>query len=395
MQARATRRATPLVSDSEPQSAVRPWRLGRMLGAYVVRELTFPTLLSLVGLTLLAIAADLVDLLGSRSSTGASASGEVAAIALFRSVPMLGRAIPFSVLLGALSRSGAWGPTARSWRSRRAASRHAGSSAPVLLLRRDSSRRSASASRPVRRAVGESQPRRSRSRPARAQAPAPCCEAAWSAAIGDWRIQAQEVSSPGDQLRGVALWVPIDRRDRLRAERRSRARERVAKQHPDRERVPCCATPTTVRPTSASTACRQADAPTTPRRHAAATGSRPASLSRSRARDPLSRRKTRAARRRRSGTGASPCPRPRVACSGSSRCRSPCARTPSLALGGRRARASGRSLVYFALLQLSNSARAHSDGSRCRVAVWVPESRAGRRRDRAARAVASRVAQRP
>lgn len=76
-------------------------RLGRTLRRAVLRELVFPSLFALAGITFVVLAADLVgysDLVVNRGF----GVGEVAWIALYRSVPMLGRAIPFAVLVGVL-----------------------------------------------------------------------------------------------------------------------------------------------------------------------------------------------------------------------------------------------------------------------------------------------------
>lgn len=76
-------------------------RLGRTLRRMVLRELLFPTLFALAGITFLVLAADLVaysDLIVNRGF----GAGEVAWVALYRLLPMLGRAIPFAVLVGAL-----------------------------------------------------------------------------------------------------------------------------------------------------------------------------------------------------------------------------------------------------------------------------------------------------
>ena len=92
---RPGRRAAP--SPRPPRR--RP--LGPRLWRSVLRELAFPTLFALAGVTFLVLAADVVgysDLIVNRGFGAA----EVAGVALFRSVPMLGRAIPFAVLIGAL-----------------------------------------------------------------------------------------------------------------------------------------------------------------------------------------------------------------------------------------------------------------------------------------------------
>lgn len=185
--------------------SMRRRSLGRTLRRLVLRELTFPTLFALAGVTFLVLAADLVgysDLIMNRGFGAA----EVAWVALFRSVPMLGRAIPFAVLIGALVALGRLGadreivaleasglsaralvaPVARfalgfsvlalalalfavpwSHRSLEAALRDAGRGESGSVLRSGQVQR-----------------------------------------FGDWRLVAREVSPRGDQLRALAVRAP-------------------------------------------------------------------------------------------------------------------------------------------------------------------------------------------
>ncbi len=205
MQARATRRATSEVADSQPRSGARRWRLGRRLGRYVLRELAFPTLLSLGGLTLLAIAADLVtfsDLIINRGF----GFREVAAIALFRSVAMVCRAIPFSVLLGVLVALGRLGADREILAFETCGVSTRRLVAPVLLFSAlftvlgvwISAYASPWANRRLTVSLTESARR----------SPGTLLRAGVVSRVGDWRILAEEVSSQGDQLRDVTLWVP-------------------------------------------------------------------------------------------------------------------------------------------------------------------------------------------
>ncbi len=206
MQARATRRATSLVSDSEPQSAVRPWRLSRRLGRYVVRELTFPTLLSLGGLSLLAIAADLVtfsDLIINRGFR----VRQVAAIALFRSVAMVSRAIPFSVLLGVFVTLGRMGSDREILALETCGVSTRRLVIPVLLFAGLFTVLgvgiSVVASPWANRSLAISLAASAR------QSPGTLLRGGVVSRVGEWRILAKEVSSQGDQLRDVSIWVPM------------------------------------------------------------------------------------------------------------------------------------------------------------------------------------------
>ncbi len=179
--------------------------LGRTLSLHIVHELLFPTLLILAGLSLLALVAELfgyADLVVNRDF----GVREVAVIALFRSVPMIGRAIPYSMLLGGLVALG-----------RMAADREllvveaSGVSprrlvGPVALFAAVLTVVAVGISAFVEPWIDEglagrieASVRRSSGSPIRSGV---------VTQIGEWRIVASEVSSRGDRLRGVAIWVP-------------------------------------------------------------------------------------------------------------------------------------------------------------------------------------------
>ena len=321
MQARATRRATSEVADSEPRSGVRRWRLGRRLGRYVVRELAFPTLLSLGGLSLLAIAADLVtfsDLIINRGF----GFREVAAIALFRSVAMVSRAIPFSVLLGVLVALGRLGADREILALETCGVSTRRLVAPVLLFAAlftvlgvwISTDASPWANRRLTVSLAESA-RRSPGTLLRA------------GVVSHGRRLAHPGAGGVESGRSAARRHDLgadDRRDRLCTQRRDHdARER-READPDqgRSRVAQRARWSELRPL------RHHAAGDALRRKRSGPGRELALLRvalRPRGEDPHARRSSpTAARRRSSGTVASPCPRPRC-CSGCSPCRFPCA----------------------------------------------------------------------
>jgi LPS export ABC transporter permease LptG/LPS export ABC transporter permease LptF len=206
MRAGAKRVAEPSAESSvaEPR-ALRRWRLGPRLSRYVVREIAFPTLFVLAGLTLLAIAADLVGYSDLVVNRGWGAR-EVAKIALFRTTPLVGRVIPFSVLLGslvALGRLGADREILALEASGVSARRLAAPVAGFALL-------FGGAALAITAFAG---PWANRALDAALVAGAEhnagtVLRSGIVNTIGRWRIQAQEVSSRGDQLRGVALYVP-------------------------------------------------------------------------------------------------------------------------------------------------------------------------------------------
>src|SRR5262249_719727 len=93
------RRDHPRAPPPAGRGTRRP--VGRALSLHVARELVFPTFFTLTGLTMLAIVAELVayaDLVVNRGF----GFRDVAQIALLSTLPMVGRAIPYSMLLGAL-----------------------------------------------------------------------------------------------------------------------------------------------------------------------------------------------------------------------------------------------------------------------------------------------------
>src|SRR5690606_12161152 len=95
------RERSPAAPERRTSVPARRRGLGRTLRRAVRRELAFPTAFALGGITFLVLAADMVvysDLIVNRGFGAA----EVGWVALYRSVPMLARAIPFAVLIGTL-----------------------------------------------------------------------------------------------------------------------------------------------------------------------------------------------------------------------------------------------------------------------------------------------------
>jgi lipopolysaccharide export LptBFGC system permease protein LptF len=76
-------------------------RLGRIFTRYVVRELVVLTTLVLTGLTVLVLTKDLLGFSDLVINRGFGALG-VASIAFYEVVPILGRTLPFAVLIGSL-----------------------------------------------------------------------------------------------------------------------------------------------------------------------------------------------------------------------------------------------------------------------------------------------------
>jgi lipopolysaccharide export system permease protein len=170
-----------------------------------MRELVFPTFFALLGLTLIAILAELVvysDLVVNRGFR----PSDVVEIAWLRALPMLGRAIPYSTLLGALIALGrmvadreilviqASGISPQRLAAPVAMFAAAMTGAAVWITAVVAPRANEQVVERIEAGV-----RRSSGSPLRSGV---------VTQIGAWRIVAREVSHRGDRLRAVAVWVP-------------------------------------------------------------------------------------------------------------------------------------------------------------------------------------------
>jgi LPS export ABC transporter permease LptG len=182
-------------------------RLGRTLFRAVLHELCFPTLFALAGILFLVLAVDLVaysDLVINRGFGPA----EVAWIALYRAVPMLGRAIPFAVLVGALVALGRLGADREIVALEASGISARAVAAPVLAFAALFVAAAAgialvgapAANRGLEVAMATLlDGRGGRGTPLRPGV---------VERLGTWRLVAREVSPRGDELRGVVLWAP-------------------------------------------------------------------------------------------------------------------------------------------------------------------------------------------
>jgi LPS export ABC transporter permease LptG len=192
-----------VAADSAPRRTRH--RLGRKLAIHVMHELAFPVLFVVAGLSLLAIVAELVaysDLVVNRGF----GKRDVAMIALFRSLPAVGRVIPFSMLLGALIALG------RMTADREIFAVAASGVTPRRLLFPVALFGAALAlvagaitifAEPWANSGLAEQIEASAKRSSGS-----VLRSGVVSEIGEWRIVAREVSHRGDQLRGVAIWVP-------------------------------------------------------------------------------------------------------------------------------------------------------------------------------------------
>jgi len=178
---------------------------GRTLYRYILSEAMVPTGVSLLGLTAVVLTKDLVALFPALVNRGVSGSA-VAAIALYKSIPILAWMFPFALLIGALvalGRLGADREILALEASGVAAPRLAwpivvlaalGTLFAVLL--------SLVAAPWALRSEASELAQISRERPwAR-------LESGMVQEFGGWRLEARDVSPSGDQLAGVLLWMP-------------------------------------------------------------------------------------------------------------------------------------------------------------------------------------------
>jgi lipopolysaccharide export system permease protein len=173
---------------------------------YVTRELAFPTLFTLLGFTLLAFAAQLFVLADLVINRGFELH-DVTSLALWEFLPSLGRSLPFATLVGALIGLGRLGADRELLAMQAAGIEPARQLALPLLLFAAVCTAAAllvsqfgapAASRALDRSLAELV----------AQNPAASLRAGATHAFGDYRLEAREVSSRGDEMRSVILWAP-------------------------------------------------------------------------------------------------------------------------------------------------------------------------------------------
>lgn len=183
----------------------RGGRIGPIAARYIVRELVFPALVALVGFALLSLAIQVLPFADLVINRGLGL-GEVAQIALYQIVPAVGASLPFATLIGSLI-----GLT-RLRADQELLALEAGGvaplrvGAPVLTF--------AAVMTACALAVSfVAAPRAARGLEGALarilhEHPAATLRAGTVQRLGDFRLEAREVSEAGDRLRGVMLWVP-------------------------------------------------------------------------------------------------------------------------------------------------------------------------------------------
>jgi LPS export ABC transporter permease LptG len=194
---RPARIVNPAYADSRP--------LGPTVRYYAIRQLAFAFFLLIAVFAFAVLAAELVDYSDLVINRGFGAR-EVATIVLHRMVPVIAQTLPFALLVAALTAIGRLGA------DRALLALETSGVAPLRLVRPVFM--FSLAVTVVALAISwEVTPRMNRAlNAAIAQAasrnPGGSLRSGVAATFGDWRIEAREVSSSGEQLRGVAAWAP-------------------------------------------------------------------------------------------------------------------------------------------------------------------------------------------
>lgn len=175
------------------------------LYGYFAREMVFPTFFALAGLTLVVLTKDLLGFSDLVINRGLGA-GMVAWIAFYQSVPLATQTLPFAVLVGSLMAIGRLGADHELL-----VLEASGISSPRLVWPVVAF---AAAMTCVGLALSlVAAPWASRSLDAAFEEvsranPAATVVAGRINRFGDWKLEAREVSSRGDEMKGVLLWMP-------------------------------------------------------------------------------------------------------------------------------------------------------------------------------------------
>lgn len=181
-------------------------RIGPKLVAYVAHELWFPIAFTLVGFTTLALTVQLLALADLAVNRGLDV-GQVIGLAVYQVIPSLGRSLPFAALVGALIGLGRLGA------DREILAMEAGGIEPARQLAAPLAIVAAALTALAIAVSLVAAPWANRRLEDAFAAlvrenPAASLRAGTVHSFGDFRLEAREVSSRGDDLRGVLLWVP-------------------------------------------------------------------------------------------------------------------------------------------------------------------------------------------
>ena len=180
-------------------------RLGTTLYRYLTLEMVFPTLYTLGGLTLVVLTRELIGYSEMVINRGLSLA-DVGALALFQMLPVVAQMLPFAVLVGGLVAMGRLGADRELLMLEASGVSSPRVMGPVMLFASLTAAiafvlalwTSPWASRSLDAKLAEI----SRRNPGAAITPGVVQR------FGDWMLQAREVSSRGDRMRGVFLYMP-------------------------------------------------------------------------------------------------------------------------------------------------------------------------------------------
>ena len=182
-----------------------PRRPGRTLYHYLLREMTLPTLFTLLILTVLFLTEDMLRFSELVMNRGLGA-GAVASISLYKAVPAVTWSLPFAALMGVFIALGRLGTDRELLAIEASGVSYARLVRPVLLF----STLAAAANLALSNFAA---PAANRALDATLEELAQ--EKPWSTIeqghvqrFGDWKLHAREVSPGGDRLTGVQLWMP-------------------------------------------------------------------------------------------------------------------------------------------------------------------------------------------
>lgn len=180
-------------------------RLSPILARLIVRELLPPTLLLLALFALVVLARDLLGYMDMILNRGLGV-GEVAAIAGYRLLPVIGQTLPFAVLVGSMIGLGRLGGDREIL-----AMEASGLSARQLMVPLLFFGAVASAAGLAISLVGAPHAAGSLERALARMAhenPSTTLRSGAVRSFGDWKLEAKQVSPRGDSLRGVMLYAP-------------------------------------------------------------------------------------------------------------------------------------------------------------------------------------------
>lgn len=167
--------------------------------------MVFPTLYTLGGLTLVILTKDLLSYSDMVINRGLSLA-EVGQIALFQMLPVVGQMLPFAVLVGGLVALGRLGQDRELLMLEASGISSPRLLGPVMVFASVMTVAAFSLSLYwgpwANRALDRKLEELERRNPGAAITPGDTHR------FGDWILQAREVSSSGDRLRGVSLWLP-------------------------------------------------------------------------------------------------------------------------------------------------------------------------------------------